>query len=168
MKQETSRKAELKQSKLPFGSTSGRPSKSSSSASSKEDILISIKPIHMNNIVERKKDHEFRKYMISKTVQHMWLYVTVPDRTLRYIATISNGKKKGEVDQENGIGNADFNAGLKESIAAYEIKELYQLKEPLPLAELQKRYGVAAPQRYTYVPGKMMEDIVLEDQIRLF
>ena len=94
--------------------------------------------------------------------------MTVPDRTLRYIATISNGKKKGEVEQENGIGNADFNAGLKESIAAYEIKELYQLKEPLPLAELQKRYGVAAPQRYTYVPGKMMEDIVLEDQIRLF
>ena len=94
--------------------------------------------------------------------------MTPPDRTLRYIVTISHGKKPDEVEQEDGIGNADFNAGLKASIAAYEIKELYQLKEPLSLAEMQKRYGAAAPQRYIYVPGKMVRDIVLEDQIRLF
>ena len=94
--------------------------------------------------------------------------MTAPDRTLRYIATISHGKKPGEVEQEDGIGNADFNTGLKASIAAYEIKELYQLKEPLSLAEMQKRYGAAEPQRYIYVPGKMVRNIVLEDQIRLF
>ena len=71
MKQETSRKAELVQSKLPFGSP--RTSRASGKLpSSKEDILISIKPIHMNNIVERKKNHEFRKYNINKTVRRMW------------------------------------------------------------------------------------------------
>ena len=37
---------------------------------------------------------------------------------MRYIATISNGKSRGEVELEDGIGNADFNAGLKKSIAA--------------------------------------------------
>ena len=76
MKQETSRKVELVQSTLPFGSTrtSRASGKSSSSVlpPSKEDILISIKPIHMNNIVERTKNHEFRKYFINKTVQRMW------------------------------------------------------------------------------------------------
>ena len=96
------------------------------------------------------------------------LYVSSPDQTLRYIATISNGKSPGEIEREDGIGNADFNAGLKESIAAYEIKELYQLKEPLAVTEMKGRYGVTFPQRFTYVPERMIQDIVVEDQIRLF
>jgi hypothetical protein len=66
------------------------------------------------------------------------------------------------------MGNAEFNAGLKESIAAYEIKELYQLKEPLALTEMQAKYGATFPQRFSYVSEKMIKDIVLEDQIRLF
>ena len=92
-----------------------------------------------------------------------------PDQRLRYIATISNAKSKGQIDPEDkGLGNADFNAGLKESIAAYEIKELYELKEPLSVSDLQGRYGVSAPQRYTYAPGKLIQDVALADQIRLF
>ena len=63
------------------------------------------------------------------------------------------------------MGNADFNAGLKESIAAYQIKELYELREPLSLSDLQGRYGASAPQRFT---GKLIQDIALADQIRLF
>jgi len=122
----------------------------------------------MNHIVERTKNHEFRKYLISNTVQRMWLYVSSPDQTLRYIATISHGKSPGEIKVENGMGNADFNAGLKESIAAYEIKELYQLKEPLALTEMQAKYGATFPQRFSYVSAKMIKEIVLEDQIRLF
>ena len=91
-----------------------------------------------------------------------------PDQTLRYIATISHGKSPGEIEVEDGMGNADFNAGLKKAIAAYEIKELYQLKEPLALTEMQARYGATFPQRFSYVSAKMIEEIVLEDQIRLF
>lgn len=175
MKQETSTQtrknaASLSQPTLPFGSTRSRPSKSSSSATSKADILISIKPVYMNYIVERTKNHEFRKYLISNTVQRMWLYVSSPDQTLRYIATISHGKSPGEIEVEDGMGNADFNAGLKKAVAAYayEIKELYQLKEPLALTEMQERYGATFPQRFSYVSAKMIEEIVLEDQIRLF
>ncbi|KAF8673049.1 hypothetical protein AX14_005438 [Amanita brunnescens Koide BX004] len=93
---------------------------------SRKDILIPIIPIHMNKIIERKKNHEFRKFMIPQTVQRMWLYVTAPDRTLRYIATISHGKKPGEVEQEDGIGNADFNAGLKASIAAERLEAFWR------------------------------------------
>ncbi|KDR70139.1 hypothetical protein GALMADRAFT_254978 [Galerina marginata CBS 339.88] len=172
MKQETSTKtrkaSSLSQSKLPFGSTSSRPSKSSSSGTSKADILISIKPVHMNNIVERKKNHEFRKYLISNTVERMWFYVSSPDSTLRYIATIGHGKSPGEIEDEEGLGNADFNAGLKVSKYGYEIKELYQLNEPLALTEMKERYGASCPQRFSYVSEKMIGSIVLEEQIRLF
>jgi predicted transcriptional regulator len=96
--------------------------------------------------------------------------VSSPDQTLRYIATISHGKSPGEIEVEDGMGNADFNAGLKKAVAAYayEIKELYQLKEPLALTEMQARYGASFPQRFSYVSAKMIKEIVLEDQIRLF
>jgi hypothetical protein len=90
------------------------------------------------------------------------------DQALRYIATISHGKLPGEIELEDGMGNADFNAGLKQAIAAYEIKELYHLKGPLALTEMQGRYGATFPQRFSYVPEKMIGDIVLENRIRLF
>lgn len=92
-----------------------------------------------------------------------------PDQTLRYIATISRGKTPGEIEVEDGMGNADFNAGLQGVAAyAYEIKELYQLNEPLALTEMQERYGATFPQRFSYMSEKMVGEIVLEDQIRLF
>ncbi|KAH8832507.1 hypothetical protein DL96DRAFT_1417353, partial [Flagelloscypha sp. PMI_526] len=131
-------------------------------------ILISIKPIHMNRISARTKNHEFRKYLIPNAVKRMWLYVSSPDQTLRYIATISHGKKPGEVEDEDGIGNADFNAGLKESGFAYEVKELYELQQPIPLKDMQDKYGATFPQRYTYVLEAMIQDVVLDQQIRLF
>lgn len=122
----------------------------------------------MNNIVNRTKNHEFRKYLISNTVKRMWLYVSSPDQTLRYIAIISHGKSPGDIETEDGIGNADFNAGLKQATHAYEIKELYELKEPLALKDMQERYKATFPQRFSYVSAKMIKDIVLEDQTRLF
>lgn len=38
----------------------------------KTDIVISIKAIHMDNIVSRVKNHEFRKYNISSSIERMW------------------------------------------------------------------------------------------------
>ena len=93
-----------------------------------------------------------------------------PDQTLRYIATISHGKRPGEIQPAllDGIGNAEFNAGKKDEGFAYEIEELYELKEPLSLKAMQERYGATFPQRFSYVMDSMIQDIVLEDQIRLF
>jgi len=135
---------------------------------SKSDILISIKPQFMDLIVRREKNHEFRKYNISQEVKRMWLYVSSPDQTLRYVAIISNAKRPGEIELEDGVGNADFNAGLKVASYAYEVKEIYQLREPLPLTVMQERYSMSFPQRFSYVPEKFLQDIILDDQERLF
>ncbi|KAJ6590635.1 hypothetical protein DFH09DRAFT_1423511 [Mycena vulgaris] len=134
----------------------------------KTDILISIKTPHITNIVSRIKNHEFRKYLIPGIVQRMWFYVSCPDQTLRYIAVISNGKKAGEIKEENGIGNADFNKGLKAAPFAYEILHLYRLQVPLPIAKLREDHGISPPQRYTYVPEALFNQVVLEDQELLF
>ncbi|KAL0960899.1 hypothetical protein HGRIS_005908 [Hohenbuehelia grisea] len=136
----------------------------------KSDILISIKTPHITNIVARVKDHEFRKYLISPSVQRMWFYVSAPDQTLRYVAVVSHGKSVGEIENENGLGNAAFNAGLKKDVAkfAYEILELYQLHDPLPIASLTQTYGISPPQRYTYVPEALFNDVDWKSQDRLF
>jgi DNA invertase Pin-like site-specific DNA recombinase len=38
----------------------------------KTDIAISIKTQHMENIVSRVKNHEFRKYNVSTNIERMW------------------------------------------------------------------------------------------------
>ncbi|KAJ7762419.1 hypothetical protein DFH07DRAFT_739468 [Mycena maculata] len=138
----------------------------------KKDILISIKQPHMNNIVSRAKNHEFRKYLIARTVERMWLYVSNPDQTLRYIAVISQGKVPGEIENEEGIGNADFNkaarGGLGVASHAYEILHLYKLRLPLKINVLTERYGISPPQRYAYAPKQLLDDIPLEEQEMLF
>ncbi|KAH0588187.1 hypothetical protein H2248_006902 [Termitomyces sp. 'cryptogamus'] len=117
----------------------------------------------MDQIVSRTKKHEYRSYLIPSTVRRM-----CPRQILKYIAVISRGKSPSEIDLEDGLG-ADFNAGLQgPSVCAYEIRELYQLRQPIPLAEMQQKYRVTFPQRYIYVPDGMAKDIELENQTRLF
>ncbi|KAJ6601277.1 hypothetical protein DFH09DRAFT_559656 [Mycena vulgaris] len=141
-------------------------------ADEKRDILISIKTPHMNNIVSRAKDHEFRKYLISRTVERMWLYVSSPDQTLRYIAIVSQGKVPGETENDEGLGNADFNSGAQtaqgDATHAYEIIHLYRLRLPLPISVLTERYGISPPQRYAYIPKQLLDDVKLEEQEMLF
>ena len=52
---------------------------------------------------------------------------------------------------EKGIGNNDFNNGLKKSKFAYHIKHLYKLAYPLSLGRLRSEFGFSAPQSYFYL-----------------
>ncbi|KAF5373673.1 hypothetical protein D9758_000948 [Tetrapyrgos nigripes] len=142
-------------------------------ATSKSDILIAMKPVFVDWIVSRQKTHEFRKYLLSSTVERMWMYTSSPTQMLQYVAMISHGKKPGEIDSSDaGLGNGEFNQGVHgcsgPSGYAYEIKELYELREPLKLKDMQQRYGVTFPQRFMYMPKKMLEDIAIEQQKRIF
>ena len=40
------------------------------------DVLLSIKPVHLANIVSRQKNHEYRKYRLQDGVSRLWLYET--------------------------------------------------------------------------------------------
>ncbi|KAI0034190.1 hypothetical protein K488DRAFT_84277 [Vararia minispora EC-137] len=122
----------------------------------------------MSKIASRTENYEFRRYLLPEEVKRMWIYVSSPQQALRYIATISRGKRPGEIDEE-GTSNADFNAGRKNDMPfAYKILELYELKEPLPLSEMKETYGTTYPQRYMYTPQKMLDSIVVAEQTRLF
>jgi hypothetical protein len=131
------------------------------------DILISIYPRHVANILSRKKTHEFRKYLIPTIVSRIWIYETAPVSAIRYCAVIEPGKQPGELtaDDLEGLNNRIFNDGetLKPggsgSRYAYRITELYRLGSAFTLEELKERGWVkGAPQKYNFA----MEEMVVE------
>jgi hypothetical protein len=87
---------------------------------------MSIKPTHMTNIALGTKNHEYRRYLLPSSVQRLWLYTTAPVSRIEYVAGISRGKTRGQVVEDGGLGNADFNAGRKASSYAYEILDLWR------------------------------------------
>ncbi|EHK96384.1 hypothetical protein M7I_7883 [Glarea lozoyensis 74030] len=111
------------------------------------DILISIYPNHVANMLTRQKTHEFRKYLIPPTVSRIWIYETAPVSAIRYCAVIEPGIQPGELpaDDLEGLNNRIFNDGetLKPggsgSRYAYRIAELYRLGSEVSLEELRER-----------------------------
>ncbi|EJU03077.1 hypothetical protein DACRYDRAFT_106252 [Dacryopinax primogenitus] len=133
----------------------------------KADIVISIKPEHMADIVARTKDHEFRKYVMPSTVKRWWFYVSSPDKTLRYVAVMSRAKGAGELTTD-GLGNTAFNAGEMEGHYAYEVEQLYKLTNPWSSAQLQQTFGISPPRKYVFVKTKLREACPLDEQTRVF
>jgi predicted transcriptional regulator len=132
------------------------------------DIFMSIKPEHINNIAAGTKNHEYRRYLLSSSIRRIWFYTTAPVSQIQYVASISRGKVAGEVPEDGGIGNADFNAGKKESKYAYEIRELWRLKEPLSLKfAISKGFLNGPPQKYCWVSLAFLKSYPLDTQDRI-
>ena len=126
----------------------------------KTNIIISIHLKHVKNIVSRVKDHEYRKYLIPTSVRRMWIYETSPLSAIKYVALISNRKRPGEVANNEGLRNKEFNDRKLEHLAkyAYEILELYALPEVFPLAKLiTNGWLKGPPQKFCYAKRQMVE-----------
>ncbi|KAK3687599.1 hypothetical protein B0T22DRAFT_132827 [Podospora appendiculata] len=124
------------------------------------DIIISIHPQHVANIVSRVKNHEFRSYLLPSTVKRLWIYETSPTSSIRFIATVSQGKRPGEIQDPSGLKNDEFDLGELESRAqfAYEIQKLEELPTAYSLDDLKRRGWLnGAPQKYCFVKPAMDE-----------
>lgn len=127
----------------------------------RSDIIISVDPEQVEQITEGKKTHEFRNYRIPQTVGRIWIYVTRPVCALKYMAPISVAKEPGEILQEDlGIGNIDFNEG-KGSQFAYELKQVYELNNPVSLARMKENgWMEEAPAKYVYIPPAVLGELM--------
>jgi predicted transcriptional regulator len=136
---------------------------------SRADIFMSIKPEHMDNIAAGLKNHEYRRYLLPATVHRIWFYTSAPVSAIHYVACISDGKIPGQVPEDGGIGNKDFNEGKKLSKYGYEIRELWKLEQPVSLQQAKsKGYLKGPPQKYCYVPRVFLESSPLEKQDNIF
>lgn len=116
----------------------------------KKAIYLSIKPKFTKKIETGEKDYEFRKYIPKEEIDTLFVYETVPTCQLKYIIELGNIVEYPNKINESGYGNADFNAGLKQSKYAYEIKHVDLLENPICLKDLKDIYGFAPPQSYAY------------------
>ena len=135
----------------------------------KKAIYLSIKPKFTKKIETGEKDHEFRKYIPKEEIDTLFVYETVPTCQLKYIIELGNIVEYPNKINELGYGNTDFNAGLKQSKYAYEIKHVDLLENPICLKELKDIYGFAPPQSYAYDDRyeKLTNDIKLAKVKRL-
>lgn len=115
------------------------------------DVVVSVYPKFTNLIKTGEKNYEFRKYVPKRGVDRLWIYSSSPTCALEYIADIDKIIEFPQKITEMGIGNDDFNNGLKKSKFAYHIKHLYKLESPLSLERLRNEFGFSAPQSYFYL-----------------
>ena len=126
--------------------------KSMGPITTKSDILVSVHPKPAHLIATGMKDHEFRSYMFPEDVR-CWIYVTAPAKEVRYMAVLGPAMRPGEIPDDSGVGNLEFNRGESGASFAYRIVQAYELNNPVPLAGM-KDYGLGegAPQKWRYVP----------------
>jgi len=108
------------------------------------DVFVSMHPAHVTNIINGAKNHEFRNWAFALPVQRIWIYEMKPVSMLKYMAEIGPAKRPGELTDDTGLGNVDFNKRAS-TWRAYEILQVYQLADPKPLAELKENGWLKAP-----------------------
>lgn len=128
------------------------------------DVVMSIKPNFVRLIQEKKKNYEFRKYIPKLGIDRLWIYTTSPVCILEYVADIDNIVAYPEKVMGNGVGNEEFNNGLKKSKYAYHINHLYRLEKPIKLDVLRTLCDFTAPQSYFYLENNEKLQSLLEIQ----
>ncbi|KAK1831126.1 hypothetical protein QBC39DRAFT_352455 [Podospora conica] len=129
----------------------------------RSDYLVNISAETADRIATGHQDHEFREYKFPAQAVRCWVFIDLPVGQVKYMASLGPPKKPGEIE-ENGVGNAEFNKGESRFNFAHEILQVYELNNPVPLAEMQKEgLGEGAPPRWRYVPpaivGKLLGNL---------
>ena len=110
-----------------------------------------------------------RPYAFPPTVCRLWIYEAKPVCALKYMAEIGPAKRPGEILDERGLGNADFNARKGRSWHAYEILQLYELSDSLSLSKLiANEWLDEAPKRYNRVRPAVIDQLIANLKPPLF
>lgn len=131
------------------------------------NVLLSIKPKYVNEILAGKKKFEFRKAIFKKKdISKVFIYSSSPVK--RVVASFEISKiiedtpKKlwRQCHKYGGIKKQDFFDYFKDSDVAYaiEITNLNKLSEPIDPYALMTDFK--APQSYCYLPLDRFEKIM--------
>ena len=120
------------------------------------DVILAIKPKFAEAIRIQEKNHEYRKYEIKPTVTRFWLYEIEPINAIQYVVDVGPTKTPGQVQDPTGLGNEDFDNGLKKSKFGYPILGMYQLNEPLSGSCMKDLIGISPPLQYEYATAELI------------
>lgn len=116
-----------------------------------KEILLSIYPKYNNLIKNGIKNFEFRSFKLHSESGFiiMWVYETLPTKSIKYKMTVKNPISKLSENQIYGLGNDRFEKLINEGKVAYEIISFEEILTPITLEDL-KKLQVSAPQNYLY------------------
>ena len=80
----------------------------------KNVVFMSIKEIHINRILSKIKNHEFRTNKPKKDIDYIVVYVPTPIKELKYVLKVKQAVSRPNNIIENGYGNKEFNNANKE------------------------------------------------------
>lgn len=112
-------------------------------------VFMSIKQIHINRILQKVKNHEFRTKKPKNKFNYIIVYVPTPLKELKYILKVKEPIVTPNNILIDGYGNIEFNEECKEKYA-YPIENVYEIKQPIGLIELREKFNFTAPQSFAY------------------
>lgn len=123
----------------------------------KNAVFMSIKEIHINRILEKTKNHEFRTKKPKKDFDYIIVYVPAPIKELKYILKVRQPIVRPNNIIVDGYGNKEFNNTEKEKYA-YPIENVYKINKPIKLDTLKQKFNFTAPQSFAY--GEKYPDLL--------
>ena len=115
----------------------------------KNTVFMSIKQIYIDRIVHRIKNHEFRTKKPKNKFEYIIVYVPTLLKELKYILKVKEPIATPNKILIEGYGNQKFNEESQEKYA-YPIDNVYEIKQPIKLDELRKKFNFTAPQSFAY------------------
>lgn len=112
-------------------------------------VFMSIKEIHINRILNKIKNHEFRTKKPKKDFDYIIVYVLTPIKELKYILKVKQPVASPNKISINGYGNKEFNNVSTEKYA-YPIESVYEINKPIKLDILKQEFNFTAPQSFAY------------------
>jgi hypothetical protein len=133
------------------------------------DVFICMSGAEVTTILDRTRNHLIRNWKLLPMVCRIWLYETQPVSTVQYMAEISPAKRPNQLP-DHGLGNIAFNARpANTTYNAYEIIQLYELLDPVPLDVLiEKGWFEAPPKRWAKVAPAVIDELVCNLKPPLF
>ena len=120
-------------------------------------VFMSIKEIHINRILSKIKNHEFRTKKPKKDFDYIIVYVPTPIKELKYILKVKQPVASPNKIIIDGYGNKEFNNTKKEKYA-YPIESVYKINKPIKLDILKQKFNFTAPQSFAY--GKKYQELL--------
>lgn len=122
-----------------------------------KSVFMSIKEIHINRILKRVKNHEFRTKKPKKDFEYIIVYVPTPLKELKYVLKVKPPVVSPNKIDIDGLGNREFNNTIIEKYA-YPIEGMYEINRTVKLDELKQKYNFTAPQSFAY--GEKYPDLL--------
>jgi predicted transcriptional regulator len=119
-------------------------------------MLLSINPEHVENILLGKKRFEFRKVRCKSDVDKILIYATAPEKMVVAEAEVED-IIEGDIDTVWGLTHEysgisyDFYTSYyegKDKAVAYKLRKVRKFEKPKPLSEFGIR---CAPQSFIYL-----------------